>query len=180
MPNLAPIRRRFTVAVVALALLDAAGIVFLLSPFAPSRADQMQEYDRLRRERDLTEAQVAPLRGMEGKVRRAGKDLALFDQRLPASSSAVADTLGKLAQKNGVQLSQAKYDIKDSDAPGVRLLVINATLTGDYLSVVKFINGLERDKLFTILDSLGLVEQQGGSVQLQMKLETYMLMKDKP
>jgi hypothetical protein len=38
---------------------------------------------------------------------------------------------------------------------------------------VKFINGLERDKMFFLIDGINLAEQQ-GNVRLQLKLETYL------
>ncbi len=47
------------------------------------------------------------------------------------------------------------------------------TLSGDYLQEVKFINALERDKMFFLIDGIALGEQQ-GNVRLQLKLETYL------
>jgi type IV pilus assembly protein PilO len=47
------------------------------------------------------------------------------------------------------------------------------TLSGDYLQEVKFINALERDKMFFLIDGITLGEQQ-GNVRLQLKLETYL------
>jgi hypothetical protein len=38
---------------------------------------------------------------------------------------------------------------------------------------VRFINSLERDPLFFIIDSVELGGEQGGVVKLQLKLETY-------
>jgi hypothetical protein len=38
---------------------------------------------------------------------------------------------------------------------------------------VKFINALERSKLFFLIDGVTLVEQQ-GNVRLQLKVETYL------
>ena len=44
-------------------------------------------------------------------------------------------------------------------------------MQGDYQPLAKFLNGLERDKIFFIVNSVGLAEQNG--LVLQMKLETY-------
>jgi len=41
------------------------------------------------------------------------------------------------------------------------------------LQLVRFINALERDRLFFIIDSVELGGEQGGLVKLQLKLETY-------
>ena len=47
------------------------------------------------------------------------------------------------------------------------------SISGDYLQEVKFINSLERSKMFFLVDGITLGEQQ-GNVRLQLKLETYM------
>ena len=49
---------------------------------------------------------------------------------------------------------------------------IETSIKGDYQPIVKFINGLERSKVFFIVNSVG-IAQQNGPLQLQMKLETY-------
>jgi type IV pilus assembly protein PilO len=52
-------------------------------------------------------------------------------------------------------------------------LNMEITLSGDYLQEVKFINALERDNMFFLIDGIALAEQQ-GNVRLQLKLETYL------
>ena len=56
---------------------------------------------------------------------------------------------------------------------GLRPVEIDADFSGGYLQLVRFINGLERDPLFFIVDSVQLGGEQGGVVKLQLKLETY-------
>jgi type IV pilus assembly protein PilO len=51
---------------------------------------------------------------------------------------------------------------------------IEADLAGDYLQLVRFVNALERDQLFFLVDSVGLGGQQSGVVKLQLRLETYL------
>src|SRR5437868_2399143 len=174
MPNLSKTRRKFTIAIAALVLADVAGLAYLLSPWAPSVAARQSERESLRQQEIAKEKEAAPLRGMDTKLRRADTDIRAFYQRLPQRSSAISDELGKIATQTNVKLSQARYDMKDAEISGLKRVVIDANLGGDYLQVVKFINSLERDKMFFILDSIALGEQQGGAVQLQMKLETYM------
>ena len=47
-------------------------------------------------------------------------------------------------------------------------------MNGDYLQLVRFINSLERDQMFFLVDSVQLGGEQAGMVKLQMKLETYL------
>ena len=56
----------------------------------------------------------------------------------------------------------------------MRRVEIEADLAGDYLQLVRFINALERDHLFFLVDSVVLGGEQGGVVKLQLKLETYL------
>ena len=56
---------------------------------------------------------------------------------------------------------------------GLRPVEIEADFSGDYLHLVRFINSLERNQLFFIVDSVELGGEQGGVVKLQIKLETY-------
>ena len=45
---------------------------------------------------------------------------------------------------------------------------------GNYVSLAKFINALERDEMFFIIDSIALAGEQKGPIKLQMKFETYL------
>ena len=112
---------------------------------------------------------------MDQKLKQASEDITVFyDHRFPAQYSAVSEELGKVAADTGVHLAGVKYDEKDA-APSrdLRKLNIEIALSGDYLQEVKFINALERDKMFFLIDGLALGEQQ-GNVRLQLKLETYL------
>jgi len=57
---------------------------------------------------------------------------------------------------------------------GLRPLYIEADFSGGYLQLVRFVNAMERDKLFFLIDSVDLGGEQNGVVKLQMKLETYL------
>jgi type IV pilus assembly protein PilO len=51
---------------------------------------------------------------------------------------------------------------------------MDAQLSGNYASLAKFINALERDDMFFIISSISLGGEQKGPIKLQMKLETYL------
>jgi hypothetical protein len=58
-------------------------------------------------------------------------------------------------------------------------LEMHAGLDGQYVNVVKFMNAVERDKMFFIIDSVGLTGSRDqragvGEVRLDMKLDTYL------
>jgi len=175
MANLRNARKRFTTAVIILAVLDVAAIAFLLSPLGRSRSVRQTEWEDARRELQLKRADAVPLRGMDKKLDLARQEIAEFyKDRFPYAYSAVSTELGKVASETGVRVSQISYDPKPAEVPNLQQVVISANLDGDYLQVVKFINALERDKMFFMVDSLTLAQEQGGMVRLQVKLETYL------
>jgi len=175
MANLRRARKRLTAAAIVLAALDVAAVGFLLSPLGRSRSEREMEYAEARRDLQNKMRDAVPLRGMDKKLDVARQEIAdFYHERFPAQYSAVSSELGKVASETGVRVSQISYDPKPADVPSLQQVVINANLDGDYLQVVKFINALERDKMFFMVDSLTLAQEQGGIVRLQVKLETYL------
>jgi len=161
-------------ALVGLVVLDLACVGYLLSPAGRSRQARQREYYELRAQLTAKRQEVLPTRGMDQKLKQASEDITAFnDQRFPVQYSDVAEELGKLATDTGVHLSGVKYDEKEAPIEGLRKLNVEITLSGDYLQEVKFINALERDKMFFLIDGINLSEQQ-GIVRLQLKLETYL------
>lgn len=174
MASIGEIRKKWMPALVGLLLLDLACVGYLLSPAGRSRQARQREYYELRAELTNKKQEVLPTRGMDQKLKQASQDIVSFDeQRFPAQYSAVAEELGTLASDTGVHFAGLKYDEKEATMEGLRKLNIEITLSGDYLQEVKFINGLERDKMFFLIDGVNLAEQQ-GVVRLQLKLETYL------
>ncbi|MCI0349867.1 MAG: hypothetical protein L0Z53_10620 [Acidobacteriales bacterium] len=165
-------RQRMMVAIGVLLVCAAAAVVYLFTN--PSSIDREQAYVNAQNQLQLKQKEVQPLRGMEDKLKIAEKEIdAFYRQRLPDKSSEIAAELGRLAARNGVRISQAKYARKEAGIAGLTRVEIDANLEGDYLRAVKFINALERDKTFFILNSVDLGEQQqGGFVRLGLKLET--------
>jgi hypothetical protein len=174
MATMRDVRRTLTPVIVALALLIVVCLVYILSPAGRSRQAREREYEQLQSEVLAKRKDVLPTRGMDGKLKQASTDIDDFYQsRFPAQYSTVTEELGKVAGQTGVHLVAVKYDDKDAVVEGLRKLNVEITLSGDYLQEVKFINALERDKIFFLIDGVALGEQQ-GNVRLQLKLETYL------
>jgi type IV pilus assembly protein PilO len=174
MASISEIRRKWMPALIGLIVLNLACVGYLLSPAGRSRQARQREYYELRAQLTAKRQEVLPTRGMDQKLKQASQDIVTFDdERFPAQYSAVAEELGKLAADTGVHFAGLRYDEKAATIEGLRKLNVEITLSGDYLQEVKFINGLERDKMFFLIDGVNLAEQQ-GVVRLQLKLETYL------
>lgn len=175
MADLTARRRTLKNVVIVLAVLDVLAIAYLLSPLSRTRAQHQQERDRVQQQLQVRQREVAPLKNIDQKLVVARKEIAdFYDHRLPGEYSAIAAEIGKLASENNVRLTVAKYGAEDAEVPGLQRVRIEAGIDGDYTNIVKFINAMERDKMFFIIDSVALSEVQGGNVKLQVKLETYL------
>lgn len=175
MTNLRDLRRRVVLLLTALLLLDAGAFAFLLSPWGRSVDEFSIERNRLAQARRLKEAEVRPARGMDKKLVTARGDLEkFFADRMAHQASAVPDRLGSLAAKYRVRMSQVKYNTSESAVSGVQMVRIEGSLAGEYLDVVRFLNAVERDPMFFIIQSVALDDQEGGgTVRLELKMETY-------
>ena len=173
MPELQETRRKLKIAIAALAAADvlAAGILF--SPLVGSPESRRQELTVAWQQLQAKTRQVEPLRGLDKKIPVASQQIDQFYRdRFSAHDSDVAEAMGNLAKENGVKIQGAKYAWGNPEPVGLRRVEIEAEIQGDYQSLAKFLNGLERNKIFFIVNSVGLAEQN-GPVVLQMKLETY-------
>jgi hypothetical protein len=174
MASIREVRKALVPVLIGLVVLDLACVAYLLSPAGRSRAARQRDLETLQAQLATKRQEVLPTRGMDGKLKQASTDVdGFYKERFPAQYSVVSEELGKLAAGSGVQIAAVKYDDKDAPVEGLRKLIVEVALSGSYLQEAKFINALERDKLFFVVDGVTLGEQQ-GSVRLQLKVETYL------
>jgi len=175
MPDLGNTRRKLKLTIAILVAVDLIAAAMLLSPIVGSKKSRLSEMDSLWKELQAKTRQVEPLRGLDKKVVLAQKQIdEFYQQRLTSQDSIISTELGKVAAHSGVKISEIKYKVNDPEPVGLRSMEIEANLSGDYLQLIRFINALERDQLFFIINSVQLGGEQGGAVKLQMKLETFL------
>ena len=172
MPELGETRRKLKIALGVIVAVDVLAIGILVSPLVGSTDSRRQELTQLWQQLQVKTRQAEPLRGLDKKIPLATQQIDQFyKERFPTHDSDVAEALGNLAKENGVKIQSFKYKWEDPEPVGLRRVVIEASMQGDYQPLAKFLNGLERDKIYFIVNSVGLAEQNG--LVLQMKLETY-------
>ncbi len=177
MPDLQETRRKLKTALIVMLGVDVVAVIILVSPLVGSRQSRDQELQAARIEAKQKTRDVEPLRGLDKKVVLAGQEIdSFYKNRLPTRESEIAGQFGKLATETGVKLGQVKYETKEVNDVGLAPIYIDANCQGDYPQLVRFINALERDKTFFIINSVVLGDAQGGSVKLQIKVETYLRM----
>ena len=172
MPDINETRRRFRIVLAILLAISAVAGVVLLSPVGNSALTRQQQIEQLKMELQAKSAANEPLLGIDQKLVNAKSEIASFYQdRLPSSYASISERLGTIAAESGVSLTTGRYKAEPSGVPGLERMVIQASITGDYLHAVKFINATEREKIFMVIDSVSLTQQQAGVVQLQISVE---------
>ena len=118
--------------------------------------------------------ETAPLRGLDKRVEESRSKMQTFyTKRIPRNYSSFATRIGELQVKSGVRLSRMQYtqDPPGSDLPGVSL---DAGISGTYPEIMRFVNSLERDQTFFVIRAMQLAGQQGGLVNLRLRVSTWL------
>jgi len=167
--------------------LHIAGVVLLLGlnlflltrlilAWHAASSDQSADYESQHVTYVQLQTQMAHLQGLPQKVDQARIDADKFyEKRIAANYSTMAGELGALSSKNNVRLTRAQY----TPSPAINGLTevrIDASLSGEYTALMHFINDIERDKndVFFTINALTLSGQQGGLVNLRLRMTTYL------
>lgn len=167
------VRRVLLIAVLVLVLLDLAAFGVLLSPMAKSREAKQQELSDLQQQFKQNEQEIGLSRGMDKKIDAAKVNIAdFYRDRLPGQYSQIDAALSKDAKTNNVQLINVSYKPDRKAVEDLQRVAIDLTISGSYVNDIKFINSMERDKVFFVIDSVTLGNATNG-VQLLVRAETY-------
>jgi Tfp pilus assembly protein PilO len=175
MPDLRNTRKKLKIAIAAMVVADviAAGVLF--SPLVGSADSRRAQMRQLSAELQKKTHDVEPLRGMDKKIVLAKDQIGDFYKgRFAARDSELLTELGKLASENGVRIQSAKYKEEDPEVPGIVPVTLEVSFSGDYLQLVRFINTVERSKMFFTVDSVDLAGEGVGAVHLQIALHSYL------
>jgi type IV pilus assembly protein PilO len=124
--------------------------------------------------------QTAPLRGLDKRVEETREQIRdFYSKRIPANYSSITSQIGEMEVKSGVRLSRLQYT---PGPPGNQLTEISmdSGISGDYSQIMHFVNSLERDKTFFVLRAMSFSSQQGGMVNLRLRLSTWLRAADVP
>lgn len=123
------------------------------------------------------DADVERGKRIEASLPQVGKDCDEFykdsfiDYRTVYST--VDSDIAALATRSGVKTGGHTFKATPVANRGVSELDITMTVDGDYPSLLKFVNGIERSKNFYFLTQLQLSGGVGNSIRLQLDLHTY-------
>ncbi len=81
--------------------------------------------------------------------------------------------------KSGVRLSRLLYT-QGAPSGDLTEISLDAGISGDYPQIMRFVNGLERDQTFFVIRAMALTGQQGGLVNLRLRVSTWLRASDVP
>ena len=173
-------RTRLQAALGILLAINVILVFFLVKSPGLTAADRQKEVASLETRVRNAESRVNRLEQLKTKVRNATQNEEKFSQanfltRSSAFSTMLSD-LEQLASANHLVPSNATYNLDSKDNNlGWTSVTVRLQLDGDYPSLVRFLNQLEKSKLFWIIESMDVSGQQGSTLRLNLQAVTYLL-----
>ncbi len=168
-------------------ILGALGVVLLLDlilaivswSLATPPHTPRQELSRLIAQEKILGADIDRAKRIRENMPKNLEEFDRFEKSFPPKTAGYSDLLGdlgNLARKAGLQTENLAFKEQDISGRGVTEVDVTATVSGDYPSVVRFINGLQRSERFYILDDLTLATTAQSStapLRVNLHLKTY-------
>jgi Tfp pilus assembly protein PilO len=165
---------------IALAVVLAADALLVYANYSSTDAaarSAAAQLKGLREEHGLMKADVERVSGIRNRLSEVQRDADKFyaHEFLPEGTgySAIIADLSKISKASGLGTRNVEFKERKLEARGVTEVTVSATVEGQYVSLVHFINGLERSSNFYLLDSLTLTSATAGNIKLNLQLRTY-------
>jgi Tfp pilus assembly protein PilO len=168
-------------ALALLVLVDVALAAYSYQLSSAVRTPQ-EELAMQTRQLDVLKADIKRGEAIRSATPAIQKDCDRFEHSLlPESSgySAVSSELDNIAKQAGAQVETRDFKKKDIANRGMQEVAIDITVNGEYVSVVKFLNGLQRSDNLYAVDGLALASEQnavagsGGPIKVSLHMKTY-------
>ncbi|HWJ48900.1 MAG TPA: hypothetical protein VNS62_14695, partial [Candidatus Udaeobacter sp.] len=97
-----------------------------------------------------------------------------YNHRFASQNSQIYSELGKVEAATVVKIDQVRYKPAETTSNGLLPIEMEADLSGSYTSLAHFINAIERDEMFFVINTVTLGGEPQGAVKLSVKLEAYL------
>jgi type IV pilus assembly protein PilO len=175
MPDLRQTRKNIKLALAIMAGVDVLALAIYISPLVGTAESRKLEISQLQTELTAKTQQVAPLKDLPQKVQLASRQIAdFYKRRIPTEQSQIVEELGKVQSSTGVTIEQVRYKPAEHSEGNLQPEEMEADLMGSYSALAHFINSLERDDMFFIIDGVQLDGQPQGPVKLKVRLEAFL------
>jgi hypothetical protein len=172
---------RFAMRVVIGALLAANlwAAVDAFRPFGGSVEDLERQRAELSRQQAALEARVALARKLTEKTQFARQEGDRFIERYfvdaRTSASDITEALYRAAPDAGVQSLPTSYDLQSLEgSDSLQMLTVTAGYDGNYQSLTRLINLLDKSRQLFIIESMQTAApQQGQKLSIQLKIDAF-------
>lgn len=175
------IQKRIILVVLGLLVAADLGLAIYSWRLASSPHRPQKELDVLKMKMMVLKGDIDSAQDIKDHMPATRKDCEKFEQSLlPASTgySTIIAELDEIAKKSGgLQMTLTNKE-KELSNRGMTELTLDATVSGDYGSIVRFVNGLQRSERLYIVDGLALASdtqnQNGnGPIRVGLHIRTY-------
>lgn len=135
----------------------------------------VQESQQLR----LLKADIERAQKIRTQMPTIQQDCDRFEKSLASAASGystVESDLGEVSRKAGVKIAALNFHQKEVPNRPVSRVELEAVIEGDYASVVRFLNGLQKSPGLYIVNDLSLAssaQNASGALRVNLHLETY-------
>lgn len=180
------LQRRLIIGALAVLLLADAGLATLSWRMAATPRPSEQQLAREAQQVKLLKGDIQRVEMIRKDLPKTVSDFNRFEKSLlPASTgySTVTAEVGNLARKAGLRMQGMTFNqtaLKDRPLSDIEM---DTQIEGEYTSVVKFLNGLQRSQDVYVVDSLALASQQtpnsgaapgpGRLIRVNVHMHTY-------
>ena len=129
----------------------------------------------------LLKADITRAAGIQMSMPQTKADCERFENSLLSTSagySAVSAELTEVGQHSGLQIDSLAFTSKELPQRNIAEIALEATVSGNYKSVVQFLNGLQRSKNHYVIDGLTLAPGTAGpgapgALRVDLHLRSY-------
>ncbi|HYL63681.1 MAG TPA: type 4a pilus biogenesis protein PilO [Candidatus Methylomirabilis sp.] len=175
-------RRRAVLTVLGILLAADVGLGIYSWQLASAPQTSQVEFDKQNLQLKLLRGDIQRAQSIRDDMPKTRKDCDKFEQSLPAAStgdSVIYSELYDIARKAGLQIVSLANKQNSIQNRGLAEIGIEATVSGEYGSVIRFVNDLQRSPTFYILDGLALSsdtqnQRSGGAIRVALHIRTYL------
>jgi type IV pilus assembly protein PilO len=174
-------QKNLTYTSVAFLLLADVVMAFYSFNMAASDRPAHQELAAQTTEIKLLQADVARARAIQVAMPTTKADCQRFKDSLPSARtgfSLITSELGDIGHQSGLQVTSLDFHSTDIRVRDLTEVSVNASVSGDYKSIMHFVNALQRSKNYYIVESLSLGQNSGpvgasNAVKVDLHLKSY-------
>jgi Tfp pilus assembly protein PilO len=159
---------------------NIAAAIVAFKPFGGGAEDLERQEESLQQQLASMRKRIAVSKQLVDKMQSARKDkdqfLAKYVTDVRVGTSTLLDELYRIASESGVRQLPASWneqDIEGSDT--FKMVTLTAGYEGNYASLAKFINLVDKSPHFLIIESLDTEapQQNGALLSVRFKIDTF-------